>query len=296
MSRSSAAHPAETLSSARVRLCGPLSLEAGGREIALRGRQARVIVAFLTWNRQRPVGRDELIELLWPRDAPAEPDEVLNALLSKLRRALGPGALEGRRELALAFGADAWIDVEAAARRARPRRGRVRAPRLARCLPRSATTCSTSPPRRSCSATTTRGSRTAAATSRSCACARSSAWARPGSRSAARGIGAAERSAREIVAASPFSESGHRLLMDALAARGDVAEALRVYESLRVRLRDELGAAPGAPLRERHAQLLERRAGRDSPRRSRDERKLVTVVARRRRHDRAGGGHRRDGR
>ena len=114
MSRSSAAHPAETLSSARVHLCGPLTLEAGGREIALRGRQARLIVAFLTWNRQRAIGRDELIELLWPRDAPAEPDEVLSALLSKLRRALGPGALEGRRELTLAFGADAWIDVETA--------------------------------------------------------------------------------------------------------------------------------------------------------------------------------------
>src|SRR4029079_15091171 len=34
------------------------------------------------------------------------------------------------------------------------------------------------------------------------------------------GIGAAERCAREIVETSPFSETGHRLLMEALAARG----------------------------------------------------------------------------
>ena len=33
--------------------------------------------------------------------------------------------------------------------------------------------------------------------------------------------------------------------MAALAAGGNVAEALRAYEDLRVRLREELGAAPG---------------------------------------------------
>ena len=34
--------------------------------------------------------------------------------------------------------------------------------------------------------------------------------------------------------------------MEALAARGNLAEALRVYDQLRVLLRDELGATPGA--------------------------------------------------
>ena len=34
--------------------------------------------------------------------------------------------------------------------------------------------------------------------------------------------------------------------MELLAARGNVAEALRVYDQLRVLLRDELGATPGA--------------------------------------------------
>src|SRR5919198_4704361 len=101
MSRSSAADPAKTLSAARIRLCGPLSVEADGREIALRGRQARLLVAFLAWNRHRAVARDELIALLWPDEAPGEPDEVLSALLSKLRSTLGRDALHGRRELSL---------------------------------------------------------------------------------------------------------------------------------------------------------------------------------------------------
>ena len=41
--------------------------------------------------------------------------------------------------------------------------------------------------------------------------------------------------------AAPFRETGHRILMEALERRGNVAEALLVYDRLRVLLRDELG-------------------------------------------------------
>ncbi|HEX5616838.1 MAG TPA: BTAD domain-containing putative transcriptional regulator, partial [Solirubrobacteraceae bacterium] len=277
MSRSSAAHPAETLSSARVRLCGPLTLEANGREITLRGRQARLIVGYLTWNRQRPIGRDELIELLWPAEAPAEPDEVLSALLSKLRRALGPGALEGRRELTLAFSPDVWVDLEAAhAELARAEAAFDRHAWLDVCRVGHDVLDLTAAPfllghdhpwvedrRREVEELRLRTLERMG----------TAGLALGGS-----GIGAAERCAREIIQTSPFSETGHRLLMEALAARGDVAEALRVYEGLRVRLRDELGTAPGAPLRELHSQLLsEEPAASVAP--LRDEHKLVTVVA-----------------
>jgi DNA-binding SARP family transcriptional activator len=44
--------------------------------------------------------------------------------------------------------------------------------------------------------------------------------------------------------------------MKALAARGNVAEALLAYERLRRLLRDELGTAPGRPLQQLHAELL----------------------------------------
>jgi SARP family transcriptional regulator, regulator of embCAB operon len=67
-----------------------------------------------------------------------------------------------------------------------------------------------------------------------------------------------ERCARELVAAAPFRERGHTLLMGILAARGNGAEALRVYEALRRRLRDELGTAPAPELRELQARLLRR--------------------------------------
>jgi DNA-binding SARP family transcriptional activator len=69
---------------------------------------------------------------------------------------------------------------------------------------------------------------------------------------------AAERAARQLVARWPLYETGHRVLMQALAARGDTSSALRTYELLRVRLADELGVDPDPQPRELHQQLLSR--------------------------------------
>ena len=66
----------------------------------------------------------------------------------------------------------------------------------------------------------------------------------------------AERAARELVDLAPFRESGHLLLMRALAASGNAAEALAAYERLRVMLRDELGADPSEAVQHAYIQLL----------------------------------------
>jgi DNA-binding SARP family transcriptional activator len=66
----------------------------------------------------------------------------------------------------------------------------------------------------------------------------------------------AERAGRELIARSPYRETGYRFVMEALAAGGNVAEALRVYDRLRVLLRDELGVAPAAELQALHGRLL----------------------------------------
>ena len=47
--------------------------------------------------------------------------------------------------------------------------------------------------------------------------------------------------------------------MRALAGQGNSAEALVVYEQMRVRLREELGAIPGPELQTLHGELLNRR-------------------------------------
>jgi DNA-binding SARP family transcriptional activator len=56
---------------------------------------------------------------------------------------------------------------------------------------------------------------------------------------------------------APYRETAHRLLMEALERRGNVAEALRAYERLRVLLREELGIAPNPALQAVHRRLLQ---------------------------------------
>jgi DNA-binding SARP family transcriptional activator len=75
------------------------------------------------------------------------------------------------------------------------------------------------------------------------------------------GIGGAElpgteRAARNLVERSPLRETGHALLMDALAAQGNVAEAMRIYDRARTTLDQELGITPGRAIQEAHARLL----------------------------------------
>jgi len=67
-----------------------------------------------------------------------------------------------------------------------------------------------------------------------------------------------ERVARELAALAPYRERAHALLMEILTARGNSAEALGIYEQLRQRLRDELGATPAPELRELQERLLRR--------------------------------------
>ena len=67
---------------------------------------------------------------------------------------------------------------------------------------------------------------------------------------------AAERTARRLVEREPYRESGYRILMRALAASGNVADALRAYDRLSSLLREELGVDPGPQTREVHRELL----------------------------------------
>ena len=58
------------------------------------------------------------------------------------------------------------------------------------------------------------------------------------------------------VALDPLSEGAHRSLMRAHAEVGEVGSALRVFESFRALLAEELGADPSAQTRELHLRIL----------------------------------------
>jgi len=61
---------------------------------------------------------------------------------------------------------------------------------------------------------------------------------------------------RDLVAREPLNENAHALLMTALAGAGQQADALAVFEDLRVRLDDQLGVRPGPRLSSVHLQVL----------------------------------------
>ena len=61
-----------------ARLCGELRVEIEGRRVDAEasGRQGRLLLAYLVDNRDRQVGRDELLDLLWPERRPPSAAEL----------------------------------------------------------------------------------------------------------------------------------------------------------------------------------------------------------------------------
>jgi DNA-binding SARP family transcriptional activator len=227
-----------------------------GRRIdsALPGRQGRLAFAFLAVNRNRQVSRDTLVDVLWPEERPALVDTALNALVSKLRKAIEPGTVEGRSELRLVL-PDAWVDVEAAfegihraeAAVARSAWPEVWGPaRVALHIVRRGFFHGESAPWVEEQRTSLEDVERRALE----AIAESSLELGPAEHDSAL------RSGRDLVRLAPFRESGYRLLMRALAAEGNIAEALNVYDGLRIRLREELGAAPSPETQALHRELL----------------------------------------
>ena len=106
----------------RVYLAGNVAVENGDvllPEKRLPGRQGRLTLAVLAWERERAVSVDELADIVWDGDAPAAWQTALRALVSKLRTALDDAGTGASIEHAfgcyqLRLPADTWLDVEAA--------------------------------------------------------------------------------------------------------------------------------------------------------------------------------------
>ncbi len=242
---------------ARIQLCGQFAIELDGTRVDTRlpGRQGEVVFAYLVVHRTRPVGRQELIDTLWPEHSDAGAESSLSALVSKLRRALGHDLLDGRSSLQLRLPEGSWVDLEAAmeaihrAESALHREdwpGAWAAARVTLHIARRPFLPAVDLPwpadlRGQLSDLYVRSLE---------------ATARAGLAIGGSELDTARRSARSLVEEAPYRESGYRLLMETLARQDNVAEALRVYEQLRQRLRDELGTAPSASTQELHRKLL----------------------------------------
>ena len=243
--------------SARVQLCGTFAVELSGRRIdnMLPGRQGRLLFAYLVLSRLRPLSRSTLIDALWGDDPPADPGGALNALISKTRAVIGGQALRGRSELILTLPEPAYVDVEVALSMLHVAESAVAVGAWLRAWSpaRSALIVAqrTFLPEAEAPWAETWRRRLADVRIRAL-----QTYARTCLELGGAELPGAERAARELVDAAPFRESGHLLLMRALAASGNVAEALAAYERLRILLRDELGVDPGEAVQDAYVRLL----------------------------------------
>jgi DNA-binding SARP family transcriptional activator len=246
----------ETRTATRVQLCGRFVVRLAEERLESRfpGRQARLLFAHLAIRPHRAATRDELIEAIWAQELPSAPEIALSALLSKLRRLLGESAIEGRGEVRLAL-PEAWIDVECARESIHRAESLVASERWWDAYPAAVIARYIS--------------------EREFLRGESAPWIDEVRREledvhlravecdarASLGAGGpeakvAEKSARRLVELAPYRESGYCLLMRALELEGNNAEAVRLYEQLRARLRDDLGATPSPEVQEIHARLL----------------------------------------
>jgi len=243
--------------SIRIQLCGPTVVERDGERLdgRLPGRQGRLLFAYLVLNRHRLTGRDELTGAIWPRQLPAAAETGLNALISKLRRILGAGVVDGRAALRLQLGEDARIDVEVAAEAAHRAESQVALGRWKHAWGPSLVAMFVAEreflPGEDAPWIGEQRQHLADVRIRAL-----EAYA-----VAASGIGgtelpAAVRAGRHLVGLAPLRESGYQVLMRALASQGNVAEALHVHARLCEVLRDELGISPCAATQAVYDHLL----------------------------------------
>ncbi|MGW6062826.1 AfsR/SARP family transcriptional regulator [Streptomyces sp. NPDC055189] len=223
-----------------------------GAPLPVGGRRLRALLAVLALRADRTVPADTLIDEVWARDEPpADAPAALQALIGRLRRALGKDAIASEsggyrltatpedvdlhrferlvREGKAALHRD---DPASAARTLREAHTLWRGPALADLPDRSAAT---------------RPEVLLAEATR----ARIEADLLLGHASDV------VPELRELTAAQPYDETLHALLIRALRDAGRGADALAAYETARRTLADALGADPGPELRMLHAELLD---------------------------------------
>ncbi|MDQ3849043.1 MAG: AAA family ATPase [Actinomycetota bacterium] len=246
----------------RLTLFGELQVHLGDRDVAERlpGRQGRALVAYLVLNQERLVSRDELLNVLWPQRPPAAPEAALSSVLAKVRRALAPGQITGRQALTLQLPPDVEVDVRAVGEQTERAESALAGgdPATAREAAQAVLDVLAQPllPDLGGEWIETWRRQFAELEPRVLEIA-----ARAGLALGEGHLPAAERAAAALVARQPFREGGYALLMEAQAGQGNVAEALRTFERVRVLLRDELGAAPSPSLVALHERLLHAQDG-----------------------------------
>ena len=240
----------------RIQICGTLAVECDGQRLDSRlpGRQGRLLFTYLVVNRHRYISRYELAEALWREPDPAAVDARLNPLLSKLRRVFGADTVDGRSTLRLCL-RDAWVDLEAAAEAIHRAESSVAQHDWLRAWGPTLTAMFVAErdflPGEDAPWIDEIRHQLTELRLRALEC-----YAAAGLGIGGTELSAAVRAGRQLTRLAPLRESGYRSLMQALAAQGNLAEALGIYGQLSEYLRDQLGVSPSPATRELYERLL----------------------------------------
>jgi DNA-binding SARP family transcriptional activator/streptogramin lyase len=237
----------------RISLTERLRVEANGVSVdepRFPGRQGRIVFAYLAAQHGCPVSRDELAELLWSDALPATWEKALRVLMTKLRAVLEECGIDGSTALTSAFGCyklslpgGSWIDVHAAVEALERAEVELAAGDAAQAKAQAATAAALARkvflPGEEGPWVEEKRRDLHEVLVRAVECVRDASFG-------AGDFAEAVRHGEELIRLEPFRESGYRRLMEAHAAAGNPAEALRAYERCRRFLADELGAYPSA--------------------------------------------------
>ncbi len=243
----------------QIAILGPLEVrDDAGRPVEIAGARLRALLTRLALDAGRPVSVAALVDAVWGDQPPAEENNALQTLVSRLRRALGgPAAIvqsqAGYRLAATPADVDvARFEQLAAAGTDALRRGAyVAAARdLSAALrlwrgPALADSCAVSPALAP-QAARLEDRRVAVLVDRL----EARVQAEP------EGAAASVAELEALAAEHPLNERLTALLIRALAGAGRQADALRAYEQVRATLADELGVDPSQYLQDIHVAVL----------------------------------------
>lgn len=240
----------------RFSILGPLQVhDASGHPITIGGARLRALLTLLLLRPGQQVATEQLTDAIWGEDVPAAAGNALQALASRLRRALGEGArLHGDASgyrLEVDPGQVDLHEFEHLAGHGRERLLAGRPEQAERAL--------------SAALDLWRGPALPDLTARGVAehvalrLSEAHRTAREDHLSARLDLGrfvAALPEAESLAAGEPHRERPAELLMRALAGSGRTADALAAYEGFRDRLAEELGLDPSEHLQQVHLSLL----------------------------------------
>ena len=249
----------------KIYLTGSVTLEIDGHvaveERQFRGKQGRLVFAYLVCQRARAVSREELVDLLWP-DGPAASWEIaLSAVLSRIRNLItreplqdsGASLSRGSSQYQLRLPPDIWVDIEAGS-------GAIERAEIAlkaddrQSVLGPATAAAAIARRPFLSGVSGRWvesqrDRLRRQLLRSLD-ALSKTWLMEGQ------YVLAVEMATEAITIDPHRDASYQLLMNAHAASGNRSEALKVYHILREHLSSDLGTEPSSDTQDIYIRLL----------------------------------------